>query len=74
MRAYWLGRVNAEFPGQDAVELIPAVALRLNSEAVASEQEYCGSATADHVADLERGEARMAILREAASKVLKDKK
>ena len=74
IRAYWLGRVNAEFPKADVVQLIPQVALRLKAENIDSEQEYCGSDTADHVADLERGEAQLKALRAAAAETQKKPK
>jgi len=74
MRVYWLGRVNAEFPKTDVVQLIPEVTMRLKAENVESEQEYCGSATADHTADLERGEAQLEIIRAAAAETQKKSK
>lgn len=73
-RAYWLGRVNAEFPKLDVVQLIPEVALRLKAENIDGEQEYCGSDTAGHVADLERGEAQLEAMRAAAVEAQKKSK
>jgi hypothetical protein len=74
MRGYWLGRVNTEFPKADVVQLLPEVAVRLKAENIRSEQQYCGSEMADHIADLERGEAQLEILEKAAVEAEKKSK
>ena len=63
---YWLGRMNAESPDQNAVTAIPDIALRLNSENLKQEGEYCGSEFADRRADMDRAAKRLKELRQAA--------
>ena len=70
---YWLGRVNAEYPDSDVEKLVPHAALRLKSENIEKEQEYCGSETAGRSVDMERASKILGKLKQAAEAQAKSK-